>query len=59
MFLAQLKLTLREKQAWFWGHLFPCYFNGHLYGHFQLEILTMNFNQKLLLLMNIRMQHLK
>ena len=23
MFLAQLKLTLREKQAWFWGNFFP------------------------------------
>src|SRR5690606_39339445 len=23
MFLAQLKLTLREKQAWFWGIFFP------------------------------------
>ncbi len=23
MFLAQLKLTFREKQAWFWGIFFP------------------------------------
>jgi ABC-2 type transport system permease protein len=46
MFLAQLKLTLREKQAWFWGIFFPVIlmvifmtiFSGNAESEFNAEI---------------------
>ena len=46
MFMAQLKLTLREKQAWFWGIFFPVIlmvifmviFSGSSDDEFQSEI---------------------
>ncbi|WP_428911621.1 ABC transporter permease [Niallia sp. Krafla_26] len=50
MFLAQLKLTLREKQAWFWGIFFPVIlmsifmviFSGNSDEEFQTSIAIVN-----------------
>lgn len=52
MFLAQLKLTLREKQAWFWGIFFPVIlmvifmviFSGDSEGDFKASIAIVNEN---------------
>jgi ABC-2 type transport system permease protein len=53
MFLAQLKLTLREKQAWFWGIFFPVIlmvifmviFSGDSSDEFQSKVAIVNENQ--------------
>jgi ABC-2 type transport system permease protein len=53
MFLAQLKLTLREKQAWFWGIFFPVIlmvifmviFNGDSSDEFQSKVAIVDENQ--------------
>ncbi|MCT2536911.1 ABC transporter permease [Aquibacillus koreensis] len=53
MFLAQLKLTLREKQAWFWGIFFPVIlmvifmviFSGESNEDFQAQVAVVNENQ--------------
>ena len=52
MFLAQLKLTLREKQAWFWGIFFPVIlmiifmviFTGDSDDEFQSKVAIVNNN---------------
>jgi ABC-2 type transport system permease protein len=52
MFLAQLKLTLREKQAWFWGIFFPVIlmvifmviFSGDSADEFKSNIAIVNEN---------------
>ncbi|ADU32045.1 ABC transporter permease [Evansella cellulosilytica] len=52
MFLAQLKLTLREKQAWFWGIFFPVIlmsifmviFSGGSDNEFSADIAIVNEN---------------
>ena len=52
MFLAQLKLTLREKQAWFWGIFFPVIlmiifmviFTGDSDDEFQSKVAIVNSN---------------
>jgi ABC-2 type transport system permease protein len=53
MFLAQLKLTLREKQAWFWGIFFPVIlmvifmviFSGDSSDEFQSKVAIVDENQ--------------
>ncbi|MFS0861925.1 ABC transporter permease [Fredinandcohnia sp. 179-A 10B2 NHS] len=50
MFLAQLKLTLREKQAWFWGIFFPVIlmvifmtiFSGNSNDEFKTNVVIVN-----------------
>lgn len=50
MFLAQLRLTLREKQAWFWGIFFPVIlmvifmviFSGNSDEEFKTEVAIVN-----------------
>lgn len=50
MFLAQLKLTLREKQAWFWGIFFPVIlmvifmtiFSGNSNDEFKTNVVLVN-----------------
>ena len=52
MFLAQLKLTLREKQAWFWGIFFPVIlmvifmviFSGDSSDDFKTKVAIVNEN---------------
>ncbi len=52
MFLAQLKITLREKQAWFWGIFFPVIlmvifmviFSGSSEEDFKAEVAIVNEN---------------
>jgi ABC-2 type transport system permease protein len=52
MFLAQLKLTLREKQAWFWGIFFPVIlmvifmtiFSGNSDSEFSAEVVIVESN---------------
>ncbi|WP_332634762.1 ABC transporter permease [Halalkalibacter flavus] len=52
MFLAQLKLTFREKQAWFWGIFFPVIlmvifmsiFSGSSDSEFSAEVAIVNEN---------------
>ena len=52
MFLAHLKLTLREKQAWFWGIFFPVIllvifmtiFSGNSDDEFQSKVAIVDEN---------------
>ena len=52
MFMAQLKMTLREKQAWFWGIFFPVIlmvifmviFSGDSNEEFEAKVAVVNEN---------------